>query len=68
MVNIQDPYKTCAYFLISFDELTIECQDFCGLLYELSNNGAKRQLENLLEKTIAPVVVETAQVKNFLLS
>ncbi|CAF3509317.1 unnamed protein product [Rotaria sp. Silwood1] len=60
-VSIQDLREACDYFLIPFDQLTIQCQDLCGLLHELSNDGAKRQFEIFLEKNIFPVLVESAQ-------
>jgi hypothetical protein len=63
-VSIQDLREACDYFLIPFDQLTIQCQDLCGLLHELSNDGAKRQFEVFLEKTIFPILVESAQVKS----
>jgi BTB/POZ domain-containing protein 10 len=60
-VSIQDLREACDYFLIPFDQLTIQCQDLCGLLHELSNDGAKKQFEIFLEKNIYPVLVESAQ-------
>ncbi|CAF3300045.1 unnamed protein product [Rotaria socialis] len=60
-VSIQDLREACDYFLIPFDQLTIQCQDLCGLLHELSNDGAKKQFEIFLEKNIFPVLVESAQ-------
>ncbi len=61
-VSIQDLREACDYFLIPFDQLTIQCQDLCGLLHELSNDGAKKQFEMFLENDIYPVLVESAQV------
>ncbi|UJR37194.1 hypothetical protein I4U23_029902 [Adineta vaga] len=60
-LNIQDLREACDYFLIPFDQLTIQCQDLCGLLHELSNDGAKKQFEMFLENDIYPVLVESAQ-------
>ncbi|CAF0800842.1 unnamed protein product [Adineta steineri] len=60
-VSIQDLREACDYFLIPFDQLTIQCQDLCGLLHELSNDGAKKQFEMFLENDIYPVLVESAQ-------
>ncbi|UJR09019.1 hypothetical protein I4U23_013268 [Adineta vaga] len=60
-ISIQDLREACDYFLIPFDQLTIQCQDLCGLLHELSNDGAKKQFEIFLEKNIYPVLVESAQ-------
>jgi BTB/POZ domain-containing protein 10 len=60
-VSIQDLREACDYFLIPFDQLTIQCQDLCGLLHELSNDGAKKQFEIFLENDIYPVLVESAQ-------
>lgn len=62
-VSIQDLREACDYFLIPFDQLTIQCQDLCGLLHELSNDGAKKQFEMFLESHIYPVLVESAQVE-----
>lgn len=62
-VSIQDLREACDYFLIPFDQLTIQCQDLCGLLHELSNDGAKKQFETFLESNIYPVLVESAQVE-----
>lgn len=63
-VGIQDLREACDYFLIPFDQLTIQCQDLCGLLHELSNDGAKKQFEMFLETSIYPVLVESAQVES----
>ncbi|CAF1304224.1 unnamed protein product [Adineta ricciae] len=60
-VSIQDLREACDYFLIPFDQLTIQCQDLCGLLHELSNDGARKQFEMFLENDIYPVLVESAQ-------
>jgi len=60
-ITVQDLREACDYFLIPFDQLTIQCQDLCGLLHELSNDGAKKQFEMFLEKNIFPVLVESAQ-------
>ena len=65
-VSIQDLREACDYFLIPFDQLTIQCQDLCGLLHELSNDGAKKQFEMFLENDIYPVLVESAQVSDFI--
>ncbi|CAF0736626.1 unnamed protein product [Didymodactylos carnosus] len=61
MVSVQDLREACDYFLIPFDFSTIHCQDLCGLLHELSNDGAKKQFEMFLENDIFPVLVESAQ-------
>ncbi|CAF1564367.1 unnamed protein product [Didymodactylos carnosus] len=61
MVSVQDLREACDYFLILFDFSTIHCQDLCGLLHELSNDGAKKQFEMFLENDIFPVLVESAQ-------
>jgi BTB/POZ domain-containing protein 10 len=66
-ISIQDLREACDYFLIPFDQLTIQCQDLCGLLHELSNDGAKKQFEMFLENDIYPVLVESAQVIRFIL-
>ncbi|CAF4124058.1 unnamed protein product, partial [Rotaria magnacalcarata] len=60
-ISIQDLREACDYFLIPFDQLTIQSQDLCGLLHELSNDGAKKQFEMFLENDIFPVLVESAQ-------
>ena len=65
---IQNLREACDHFLIPFDQLTIQCQDLCGLLHESSNDGAKKQFEVFLEKNIFLVLVESAQMSHYFLT
>ncbi|XP_063371109.1 BTB/POZ domain-containing protein 10 [Cydia amplana] len=60
-VSVQELREACDYLLVPFDADTVRCQNLRGLLHELSNEGARRQFENFLEKLILPLMVQSAR-------
>ncbi|GAB1602323.1 BTB/POZ domain-containing protein KCTD20-like [Argonauta hians] len=60
-VSVQELREACDYLLIPFDSDTVKCQNLRGLLHELSNEGARKQFEEFLEKFILPPMVACAK-------
>ena len=60
-VNIRDLREACDYLLLPFNEKTIRCNDYCALLHELSNDGAKSLFESFLSEHVLPVMVRCAK-------
>ncbi|XP_065176296.1 BTB/POZ domain-containing protein 10-like [Sycon ciliatum] len=60
-VHIRDLREACDYLLLPFNERTVRCSDFCALLHELSNDGAKLLFESYLSEQILPVMVQCAK-------
>ncbi|KAJ0170339.1 hypothetical protein K1T71_014267 [Dendrolimus kikuchii] len=60
-VSVQELREACDYLLVPFDADTVRCQNLRGLLHELSNEGARRQFEQFLERLILPLMVASAR-------
>ncbi|XP_029657137.1 BTB/POZ domain-containing protein KCTD20 [Octopus sinensis] len=60
-VSVQELREACDYLLIPFDSDTVKCQNLRGFLHELSNEGARQQFEEFLEKFILPPMVACAK-------
>ncbi|XP_043932082.1 BTB/POZ domain-containing protein 10-like [Protopterus annectens] len=60
-VSVPELREACDYFCIDFDYSTIRCRDLSAFLHELSNVGAHKLFEEILEELILPVMVANAQ-------
>ncbi|CAB3371262.1 Hypothetical predicted protein [Cloeon dipterum] len=60
-VSVQELREACDYLLVPFDASTVKCQNLRGLLHELSNEGARAQMEKFLEELVLPLMVASAR-------
>lgn len=58
--SVQELREACDYFMLPFSATTVKCQNLRELLHELSNEGARDQFEQFLERDILPEMVECA--------
>lgn len=58
--SVQELREACDYFMLPFSATTVKCQNLRELLHELSNEGAREQFEQFLERDILPEMVECA--------
>ncbi|EDO39749.1 predicted protein [Nematostella vectensis] len=63
-VSIPELREACDYLLIPFNATNVKCQNLRELLHELSNEGAREQFQEFLEKYILPVMVTAAKKGN----
>ena len=48
--DVQELREACDYFMLPFSATTVKCQNLRELLHELSNEGAREQFEQFLER------------------
>ncbi|CDW57077.1 BTB 2 domain containing protein [Trichuris trichiura] len=60
-VPVAELREACDYLLVPFNAETVHCADLRGLLHELSNEGAREQFNEFLNKLILPRMVEAAE-------
>ncbi|KAI1893154.1 hypothetical protein AGOR_G00140990 [Albula goreensis] len=60
-LSVAELREACDYLCINFNYSTVKCRDLSALLHELSNDGARRQFEGLLEDLVVPAMVNSAQ-------
>lgn len=60
-VSVTELREACDYLMIPFNADTVRCADLRGLLHELSNEGAREQFNEFLNKLILPKLVEAAE-------
>jgi len=53
--------EVCEYLSIPFDATTVNCRDLRSFLHELSNEGARSQLDVYIERLIMPVLLKCAK-------
>merc|ERR1719319_1592296 len=58
--SVQELREACDYFMLPFSATTVKCQNPRELLHELSNEGAREQFEQFLDRDILPEMVGAA--------
>jgi len=58
--SVQELREACDYFMLPFSATTVKCQNLRELLHELSNEGAREQFEQFLDRDILPEMVGAA--------
>lgn len=58
--SVQELREACDYFMLPFSATTVKCQNLRELLHELSNEGAREQFEQFLDRDILHEMVECA--------
>lgn len=61
-VSVSELHEACQYFLVPFTHISVQCEDLGKLLHELSNQGAIKQFETFLHRSLLPAMARCAEL------